>query len=151
MAFINSERATRLQTYRYTPLYGHAATYPPETQSLVRRSVAQCNGLPTSFFCGFSALNCVIPFWLRQDPILTAFELSWELKRHSRLENEFKEQYEALATKCQDFAVALLDQTRGSKVRDGVGEDFFHVFLFVYAMHNMHTWTHFYPLPEART
>lgn len=50
-----------------------------------------------------------------KDPILTAFELSWELKRLSRLENEFKVEYEGLAKQCQDFAVALLDQTRGSK------------------------------------
>lgn len=49
-----------------------------------------------------------------KDPILTAFELSWELKRLSRLENEFKMEYEALAKQCQDFAVDLLDQTRGS-------------------------------------
>ena len=50
-----------------------------------------------------------------KDPILTAFELSWELKRLSRLENEFKVDYEHLAKQCQEFAVALLDQTRGSK------------------------------------
>ena len=50
-----------------------------------------------------------------KDPILTAFELSWELKRLSRLENEFKCDYEQLAKQCQDFAVDLLDQTRGSK------------------------------------
>jgi transient receptor potential cation channel subfamily C protein 4 len=49
-----------------------------------------------------------------QDPILTAFELSWELKRLSRMENEFKVEYEKLAQQCQDFAVDLLDQTRGS-------------------------------------
>lgn len=28
-----------------------------------------------------------------QDPVLTAFELSWELKRLSRLETEFRAQY----------------------------------------------------------
>ena len=33
----------------------------------------------------------------------------------SRLENEFKLEYENLAAQCQDFAVDLLDQTRGSK------------------------------------
>ena len=49
-----------------------------------------------------------------KDPILTAFELSWELKRLSRLENEFKLEYETLAKQCQTFATALLDQTRGS-------------------------------------
>ncbi len=50
-----------------------------------------------------------------KDPILTAFELSWELRRLSRLENEFKMDYENLAAQCRDFAVDLLDQTRGSK------------------------------------
>ena len=49
-----------------------------------------------------------------KDPILTAFELSWELKRLSRLENEFRLEYETLAKQCQTFATALLDQTRGS-------------------------------------
>ncbi len=49
-----------------------------------------------------------------KDPILTAFELSWELKRLSRLENEFKSEYETLSKQCQTFATALLDQTRGS-------------------------------------
>ena len=50
-----------------------------------------------------------------KDPILTSFELSWELKRLSKLENEFKLDYEKLAKKCQEFAVDLLEQTRGSK------------------------------------
>ncbi|XP_025084879.1 LOW QUALITY PROTEIN: transient receptor potential-gamma protein-like [Pomacea canaliculata] len=50
-----------------------------------------------------------------KDPILTSFELSVELRRLSRLENEFKADYEKLATKCQDFAVDLLEQTRGSR------------------------------------
>ena len=45
---------------------------------------------------------------------MTAFELSWELKRLSRMENEFKVEYEKLAHLCQDFAVDLLEQTRGS-------------------------------------
>lgn len=50
-----------------------------------------------------------------KDPILTSFELSWELRRLSKLENEFKVDYEKLAIKCQDFATDLLEQTRGSK------------------------------------
>lgn len=33
----------------------------------------------------------------------------------SKLENEFKIDYEKLAKKCQEFAVDLLEQTRGSK------------------------------------
>ena len=50
-----------------------------------------------------------------KDPILTSFEQSIELKRLSKLENEFKVEYEKLAKKCQDFAVDLLEQTRGSR------------------------------------
>jgi len=50
-----------------------------------------------------------------KDPILTSFELSVELRRLSKLENEFKVDYEKLACKCQDFAVDLLEQTRGSR------------------------------------
>ncbi|XP_076446339.1 short transient receptor potential channel 4-like [Babylonia areolata] len=50
-----------------------------------------------------------------KDPILTSFELCVELRRLSKLENEFKLDYEKLAIKCQDFAVDLLEQTRGSR------------------------------------
>ncbi|KAF7988358.1 hypothetical protein HCN44_000931 [Aphidius gifuensis] len=49
-----------------------------------------------------------------KDPILTAFELSWELRRLSFLEHEFKCEYQELRRKCQDFATALLDHTRSS-------------------------------------
>jgi transient receptor potential cation channel subfamily C member 4 len=45
-----------------------------------------------------------------KDPVLTAFELSWELRLLSRFENELKVEYEGLAKQCQDFAVDLLDQ-----------------------------------------
>nr|AID23629.1 transient receptor potential channel-1 [Hofstenia miamia] len=48
------------------------------------------------------------------DPILTAFELSWELYHLSFSEVEFKEEYIKLSDQCQKFAVDLLDQTRGS-------------------------------------
>lgn len=50
-----------------------------------------------------------------KDPVLTAFQLSWELRRLSRLENEFRAEYEQLSTQCNDFAVRLLDQVRTSK------------------------------------
>ncbi|XP_067134766.1 LOW QUALITY PROTEIN: transient receptor potential-gamma protein-like [Centruroides vittatus] len=49
-----------------------------------------------------------------KDPILTAFELSWELRRLSFMEHEFKSEYQELRKKCQDFATALLDHTRSS-------------------------------------
>ncbi|XP_061137982.1 short transient receptor potential channel 4b isoform X1 [Syngnathus typhle] len=50
-----------------------------------------------------------------EDPFLTAFQLSWELKELSRVENEFKAEYEALSRTCKQFAKDLLDQTRSSK------------------------------------
>ncbi|XP_039279119.1 transient receptor potential-gamma protein isoform X2 [Nilaparvata lugens] len=49
-----------------------------------------------------------------KDPILTAFELSWELRRLSFMEHEFKIEYQELRKQCQDFATALLDHTRSS-------------------------------------
>lgn len=51
---------------------------------------------------------------MSQDPILTAFELSWELRRLSALEHEFKTEYQELRAQCQEFATALLDHTRTS-------------------------------------
>ncbi|CAH8582230.1 unnamed protein product [Schistosoma guineensis] len=48
------------------------------------------------------------------DPILTAFELSWELKKLGELENEFRAEYEELEAKCQKFATDMLAQTRSS-------------------------------------
>ena len=50
-----------------------------------------------------------------KDPILTAFQLSWELKRLSRIENEFKIDYEKLSQQCQEYASALLAETRSSE------------------------------------
>ena len=50
-----------------------------------------------------------------KDPILTAFHLSWELKRLSRIENEFKNDYEKLSIQCQEYASALLTETRSSQ------------------------------------
>ncbi|CAG4984842.1 unnamed protein product [Colias eurytheme] len=49
-----------------------------------------------------------------KDPILSAFELSWELRRLSALEHEFKTEYQELRVQCQEFATALLDHTRTS-------------------------------------
>lgn len=45
---------------------------------------------------------------------MTAFELSWELRRLSALEHEFKTEYQELRAQCQEFATALLDHTRTS-------------------------------------
>ncbi|XP_066984056.1 transient receptor potential-gamma protein-like isoform X6 [Macrobrachium rosenbergii] len=49
-----------------------------------------------------------------KDPILTAFELSWELRRLSFMEHEFRSEYQELRKQVQDFATALLDHTRSS-------------------------------------
>ncbi|KAG8194405.1 hypothetical protein JTE90_011017 [Oedothorax gibbosus] len=49
------------------------------------------------------------------DPILTAFELSWELRGLSFSENEFKQDYMKLRCRCQDLATALLDHARSSR------------------------------------
>lgn len=49
-----------------------------------------------------------------KDPILTAFELSWELRRLSVMEHEFKSDYTELRLKCMDFAAKLLDHVRSS-------------------------------------
>ncbi|XP_076339778.1 transient-receptor-potential-like protein isoform X2 [Tachypleus tridentatus] len=48
------------------------------------------------------------------DPILTSFELSYELNRLSYIENEFKEDYQALKRCCQNFSTSLLDHVRTS-------------------------------------
>ncbi|CAG7823672.1 unnamed protein product [Allacma fusca] len=48
------------------------------------------------------------------DPLLTSFELSWELKQLSVLEKEFRNDYVELRKTSQDFAVSLLSQTRTS-------------------------------------
>lgn len=50
-----------------------------------------------------------------EDPFLTAFQLSWELKELSTVENEFKSEYEELSSTCKEFAKNLLDQTRSSR------------------------------------
>ncbi|XP_032886687.1 short transient receptor potential channel 5-like isoform X2 [Amblyraja radiata] len=49
-----------------------------------------------------------------EDPILTAFQLGWELKELSKVENEFKAEYEELSLQCKLFAKDLLDQARSS-------------------------------------
>ncbi|XP_013927006.1 PREDICTED: short transient receptor potential channel 4 [Thamnophis sirtalis] len=50
-----------------------------------------------------------------EDPFLTAFQLSWELQELSKVENEFKAEYEELSQQCKQFAKDLLDQTRSSR------------------------------------
>lgn len=50
-----------------------------------------------------------------QDPLLTAFQLSWELRNLAFAEQECKAQYLELRRQCQSFAVDLLDQSRSSQ------------------------------------
>lgn len=50
-----------------------------------------------------------------EDPFLTAFQLSWELQELSKVENEFKSEYEELSQQCKQFAKDMLDQTRSSR------------------------------------
>ncbi|XP_050498132.1 transient receptor potential protein-like isoform X2 [Diabrotica virgifera virgifera] len=48
------------------------------------------------------------------DPLLTAFELSWDLRRLSRMETEFKNEYIDMRNQVQQFATSLLDHARTS-------------------------------------
>ncbi|KAJ6648092.1 Transient-receptor-potential-like protein [Pseudolycoriella hygida] len=49
------------------------------------------------------------------DPLLTAFQLSWELRNLAFAEQECKSEYLDLRRQCQKFAVDLLDQSRSSQ------------------------------------
>lgn len=49
------------------------------------------------------------------DPLLTAFQLSWELRNLAFAEPECKTEYLNLRRQCQLFAVDLLDQSRSSQ------------------------------------
>lgn len=49
------------------------------------------------------------------DPLLTAFQLSWELRNLAFSEQESKSEYLNLRRQCQQFAVDLLDQSRSSQ------------------------------------
>lgn len=49
------------------------------------------------------------------DPLLTAFQLSWELRNLAFAEQECKAEYLELRRQCQQFAVDLLDQSRSSQ------------------------------------
>uniref|UniRef100_A0A182W588 Transient receptor ion channel domain-containing protein n=1 Tax=Anopheles minimus TaxID=112268 RepID=A0A182W588_9DIPT len=49
-----------------------------------------------------------------KDPISTAFHLSWELRRLSRMETEFRAEYTQMRLSSQEFATALLDHARTS-------------------------------------
>ena len=55
------------------------------------------------------------PAWISltsSDPILTAFDLSWELRNLALRENEFKDMFLELSNQCKKCAVDILDQCR---------------------------------------
>ncbi|XP_055894639.1 transient-receptor-potential-like protein isoform X3 [Biomphalaria glabrata] len=57
------------------------------------------------------------PAWISltsSDPVLTAFQLSWELDHLALRENEFKDSYLELGQQCKKYACDLLDQCRSS-------------------------------------
>ena len=47
-----------------------------------------------------------------KDPILTAFQLSNELKRLAVMESQFREEFMKLRKQCQEFAVGLVEHAR---------------------------------------
>ncbi|TMW53463.1 hypothetical protein DOY81_001461 [Sarcophaga bullata] len=49
-----------------------------------------------------------------RDPVLTAFELSWELKRLQAMESEFRAEYGEMRHGVQEFVTSLLDHARTS-------------------------------------
>uniref|UniRef100_A0A146KZM0 Transient receptor potential protein n=6 Tax=Lygus hesperus TaxID=30085 RepID=A0A146KZM0_LYGHE len=49
-----------------------------------------------------------------RDPLLTAFELSWELRRMAKIETEFRAEYNEMRSGVQEFATSLLDHARTS-------------------------------------
>ncbi|CAG5124506.1 unnamed protein product, partial [Candidula unifasciata] len=58
------------------------------------------------------------PSWISMtspDPVLTAFQLSWELDHLALRENEFKDSYIQLSGQCKKYACDLLDQCRSSE------------------------------------
>ncbi|XP_023238515.1 transient-receptor-potential-like protein isoform X1 [Centruroides sculpturatus] len=58
------------------------------------------------------------PAWMSltsEDPILTAFRLSWELEHLAQRENEFKEIYLELSNQCKKYSCDLLDLCRSTE------------------------------------
>ncbi|XP_030371662.1 transient receptor potential protein [Scaptodrosophila lebanonensis] len=49
-----------------------------------------------------------------RDPVLTAFQLSWELKRLQAMESEFRAEYTEMRQAVQEFVTSLLDHARTS-------------------------------------
>ena len=57
---------------------------------------------------------CFSFFFSSSDPILTAFQLSDELKKLKQMESQFCEEFTELRHQVQSFATSLLDHARTS-------------------------------------
>ncbi|XP_058837341.1 transient-receptor-potential-like protein [Topomyia yanbarensis] len=78
------------------------------TEDSLRHSLARVNEYRALASPSLIALSS-------QDPLLTAFQLSWELRNLAFAEQECKSEYLELRRQCQKFAVDLLDQSRSSQ------------------------------------
>ncbi|XP_028025367.1 transient-receptor-potential-like protein [Bombyx mandarina] len=78
------------------------------TEDSLRHSLARLNEYRALASPSLIALSST-------DPILTAFELSWELRNLAFAEQESKAEYLELRRQAQLFAVDLLDQSRSSQ------------------------------------
>ena len=58
--------------------------------------------------------KCQIVFLFSSDPILTAFQLSDELKKLKQMESQFSAHYSDMRKQVQEFATSLLDHARTS-------------------------------------
>ncbi|XP_047515859.1 transient-receptor-potential-like protein isoform X1 [Pieris napi] len=78
------------------------------TEDPLRHSLARLNAYKAMASPSLIALSST-------DPILTAFELSWELRNLAYAEQECKAEYLELRCQVQRFAVDLLNQSRSSQ------------------------------------
>ncbi|XP_039747612.1 transient-receptor-potential-like protein isoform X2 [Pararge aegeria] len=78
------------------------------TEDSLRHSLARLNAYRALSSPSLIALSAT-------DPILTAFQLSWELRTLAFAEPESKAEYLELRRRAQKFAVDLLDQSRSSQ------------------------------------
>lgn len=63
------------------------------------------------------------PMWISltgNDPFLTAFKLSKDLKSSAKQEDEFEKDYLSLSIQCSQFALGLLDECKSSKEQTAV-------------------------------
>ncbi|XP_043464170.1 transient receptor potential protein [Leptopilina heterotoma] len=77
------------------------------TQDSLRHSQSRINAYRALSASSLIALSS-------RDPLLTAFELSWELRRLSQMEQEFRAEYNEMREQVQTFATSLLDHARTS-------------------------------------